>query len=338
MPYNLLPHYNCISCPHGGCISYIRELSRKMKDRDTLYRLSQKAIMACAFDNYIPGFTTEIDINTTFEDIVNRCIQNGIIAGNFLQDNNPNYFGIVEAPFRLTSGQTAKVRGDIFEFLIRAILWNASLCKSGKYTGNYPLNTQEIFRWNIKKSNYIAITLGDNYDLKKLFTPDAAREFSNFEKHLKQRGTSFCYSTPDLVVIKCNNDNLWDYYNMPINNLLIENQTIVNNARGFIEGTISPEDIVLAAGIKTSIRSDRMYQLLFEANAWKTIWRTVYQIQPSKYFGLIGSHYGADPNKLNSVEFSSVINGHLDYAEKAIDGLVPISTPAELMKWYSNAF
>ncbi len=338
MPYNLEPDYNCISCPHGGCISYIRELSKKMKDRDTMYRLSQKAIMACAFDDYIPGFTTEININTTFNEIVNKCIDNGIAAGIFLQKNYPNYFGMVEAPFSLTAGQTAKVRGDVFEFLIRSILWNSNLCKSGQYIDHYPLNTQNIFSENIKHSNYIAITLGDNYDLKKLFTPDAANEFSDFENHLKSRGTSFCYSTPDLVVIKCNNQNIWQHYNKPINNLSIANQNIVNNARNFIEGTVSPEDIVLAAGIKTSIRSDRMYQLLFEANAWKTIWRTVYKIQPSKYFGLIGSHYGADPNKLNSVEFSSIISGNLNLVEKAIDGLVPISTPAELMKWYSNAF
>ncbi|WP_191923847.1 Cfr10I/Bse634I family restriction endonuclease [Pantoea agglomerans] len=338
MPYNLQPQYDCISCPHGGCISYIRELSKKMKDRDTLYRLSQKAIMACSFDNYLPGFTTEISINTTFNDIVNQCINNGLAAGFFLQNNHPNYFGVTEASFGLTSGQTAKVRGDIFEFLIRAILWNSSLCKSGLYTGNYPYDTQDIFYGNMKHSNYIAITLGDNYDLKKLFTPEAAKEFSNFENYLSNRGTSFCYSTPDLVVIKCNDNNIWNNYIKPINNLSIPNQNIVNHARALIEGTVSPEDIVLAAGIKTSIRSDRMYQLLFEANAWKTIWRTVYMIPPSKYFGLIGSHYGADPNKLNSVEFSSVNAGNLDNAEKAIDGLVPISTPAELMRWYSNAF
>lgn len=338
MPYNLQPHYSCISCPHGGCISYIRELSKKMKDRDTLYRLSQKAIMACTFDDSLPGFTSEVDINTTFNDIVNKCILNGITSGNYLQDNIPGYFGDVEAQFGLTSGQTAKVRGDIFEFLIRAILWNSSLCKSGQYSGIYPVNTQNIFRGNINNSNYIAITLGDNYDLKKLFTPEAAKEFSSFERHLKEKGTSFCYSTPDLVVIKCHDTNVWGYYNKPINNLSSINQSIVNNARSFIEGTVSPEDIVLAAGIKTSIRSDRMYQLLFEANAWKTIWRTIYKIQPSKYFGLIGSHYGADPNKLNSVKFSSISNGDLTYSEKAIDGLVPISTPEELMRWYSNAF
>lgn len=309
-----------------------------MKDRDTLYRLSQKAIMACAFDNYIPGFTSDIDIDSTFDEIVNTCIKNGLAAGDFLQKHSPEYFGEVEAPFNLTSGQTAKVRGDIFEFLIRSILWNSSLCKSGNYDGIYPQETKDIFSGSIKRSNYIAITLGDNYDLKKLFTVEAANEFNKFEISLKQKGTSFCYSTPDLVVIKCGNDDIWEYYNKPINNLTISNQTIVNNARSFIEGTVSPEDIVLAAGIKTSIRSDRMYQLLFEANAWKTIWRTVYQITPSKYFGLIGSHYGADPNKLNSVEFSSILNGDLQNAQKAIDGLVPITTPSELMRWYSGAF
>lgn len=335
MPFNINPEKNCATCPHGYCVTYIREQSKRMKDRDTQYRLAQKFSMACTFDNGVPGFEANNLGAIPLSDLVNQCIENGKLAGKFIEDNVPQHYGKnVEEPFSLTSGQIGKVRGDIFETLSRAILWNSSLLISGSYKGEINQSIKDSLSNVRLNGNFAAITLGDNYDLKKLFNKEATKEFERFESHLEKQGTSFCYSTPDLIVIRLP-DAILPKFSKPIDKLSVANQDMLSNIRKEIEGYISPSDIVLAAGIKTSIRSDRMYQLLFEANAWKAIWRKIYDIEPSKYFSLIGQSYGADPVKLNSVEFTS-LSGNSE-ASKAIDGLVQFSTPLDLVDWYGRA-
>jgi len=335
MPFNVTPSNDCQNCRYGLCVTYIREQSKRMKDRDTQYRLAQKASMACTFESGVPGFELNNLHSTPLTDLANKCIQNGKLAGKFIESNLPHHFGAnVEEPFSLTSGQIGKVRGDIFETLTRAILWNSSLLFSGDYKGACNKEITDLLTGLKPNGRYAAITLGDNYDLKKLFNKEASKEFKKFEDHLKKKGTSFCYSTPDLVVIKCN-DQIWPKFSKSIDSLSIDNQNMISSIKHEIEGKISPSDVVLAAGVKTSIRSDRMYQLLFEANAWKAIWRKIYDLEPSKYYSLIGQSYGADPIKLNSVEFTS-LSSTADES-KAIDGLVHFSTPLDLIKWYIRA-
>ncbi len=334
MPFSANPPTDCKNCQYELCVSYIREQSKRMKDRNTLYRLAQKKIMACTFEDGIPGFNKNNLGLHTLSNLVNTCVRNGIMAGEYIEKEIPAHFGQnVESAFSLTPGQIGKVRGDIFEMLSRAILWNTNLCLSNSYIGHIESSISDLLT-NNKMHRYAAITLGDNYDLKRLFNRDASNEFQKFEQYLASKGTSFCYSTPDLVVIRCN-DQIWSNFSHSINDLSIPNQDLLSSARLKIEGKISPDDIVLAAGIKTSIRSDRMYQLLFEANAWKSIWRKIYDLEPSKYYSLIGQSYGADPNKLNSVEFTSISSE--SGVNKAIDGLVHFSTPRDLITWYVDS-
>jgi hypothetical protein len=337
MPFLVNPLLDCKACPYGKCISYIREQSKKMKDRDTQYRLSQKASMACTYDEAIPGFDPHGWGSLALRDLVDQCIHNGIQAGNYIEREMPDYFGkSVESNFFLTSAQKGKVRGDIFEFLVRAILWNSAICISREYSELLPSETQDIFLYNSSEF-YAAITLGDGYDLKKLFTQNASQELAAFERSLESKNTSFCYSTPDLVVVKIRDSRTRDLFLNPIKNLSIATQDALISAKKILEGTVEPGDVHLAAGIKTSIRSDRLYQLLFEANAWKAIWRTVYELSPPGYYSLIGQSYGADPRKLNSVEFTSLTT-NLESVEKAIDSLIYISTPIDIMRWYSSTF
>jgi hypothetical protein len=330
MPFELNPKKDCLNCKYGKCVSYIREQSKRMKDRDTQYRLAQKSSMACTYDKGIPGLSAMFSGSIPLNEYVNRCISNGVLAGQYIEADEPEHFGEVETSFSLTSGQIGKVRGDIFETLVRAILWNS--CSYMNKNNNY--SAPNVFNKFDSEDIYGAITLGDNYDLKKLFTPASAKIFRDFENQLEKNGTSFCYSTPDVIVFKCKDKAMGDFFSQEIHNLSISNQDLLATSRSQIEGKLNPEDIVLAAGIKTSIRSDRMYQLLFEANAWKAIWRVIYGVEPSKYYSLIGQSYGADPKKLNSIEFTS-LNGKIT---KAIDGLIHISTPDALINWFVNAF
>jgi hypothetical protein len=335
MPFDISDFAICGSCVHGKCVSYIREQSKRMKDRDTQYRIAQRVIMACSFDEWIPGFTMECEPPTTFDFFLDRCIRNATSAGEYIQEFSPNHFGPVEREFFLTSAQIGKVRGDIFEMLSRAILWNISVALSGGRVDKLPECVSKKIVGRVSKCTLAAITLGDDYDLKRLFKPEAVEKFEQYEYKLAAAGTSMCYSTPDIVILRIRDESLQSDFLTPINSLSIINQDILSSAKKKLEGRLEPEDVLLAAGLKTSIRSDRMYQLLFEANSWKAIWRLVYKKTPPKYFGVVTRSYGADPEKLQSLEFLGAVAESSPV--KAIDGLAHISRPLDLMHWYVDS-
>lgn len=102
-----------------------------------------------------------------------------------------------------------------------------------------------------------------------------------------------------------------------------------------MEGKIAPSDVLFAAGIKTSLRSDRMYQFLFEANAWKYIWRVVFGVESVGFYSLVSGVYGANPGKLRGVDFS--LDPRVAAPRSAIDALVAARTPADLIRWFPSA-
>lgn len=337
MPFSVSSRSGCAKCTLGHCVQYIREQSKGMKDRDTQYRLNQKVGLACTFDQWVPGFSASFMEGRQLDDAINQVVVNALFAGKALEDTKPNHFGKVEKPFFLTAQQIGKVRGDVFQLLSHAILWNAcvagNLSASKRPSFQTPYLPAALSRFSTKAPT-VVLTLGDNYDLKKLFAPTAAGVLTAAEAALAVAGTSLCYSTPDLIGVKVplNNPRLIALSQTPINDLGKQSQDFLNSLRNSFEGHLDPGDIVFAAGLKTSIRSDRMYQLLFEANAWKYIWRMVFSAPPSLYFGLITESYGANPQKLEAVEFSNgSINGGVP--TRAIDGLVHVRSPGDLVDW-----
>jgi hypothetical protein len=320
MPFELVPKKHCAKCPFGNCVSYIREASKRMKDRDTQYRLSQNTITACAVDVWIPGSNDPLHAEKLWRVYVDRIISNGREAGKFLEGIKT--FGKTEKAFFLTPQQEAKVAGDVFEMLIRSVLWNNCIEESLKDPSR----------------QYAALTLGDNYDLKMLFTPEAAEKLTKYESELKKKNTLLCYSTPDVIALDISSlsSEIRAYFSQPITNLGLANQAILSGAKSKLENKVAPENIIFAAGVKTSIRSDRMYQFLFEANAWKFIWRSIFKVKPSKYYTLMVGTYGADPAKLAALDFSSVMGGTAN-AERAIDGFITGDTPAKLSMWFKSA-
>lgn len=294
--------------------------------------------MACAFEEWIPGFTSAVPEDEPFSGFLKRLTDNACAAGKILESQEQNLFGIVEEPFFLTSAQLGKVSGDVFEMLTRAILWNccAYLNSSVEMRLKFGLDHVPIELESAESTQKIAvITLGDNYDLKHLFTEDAVKKLQNYENALSIQNTSLCYSTPDLICVRLSGKNadLVPVFSKPISSLGKNEQKLLSGSRSIIEGRIEPEDILFASGLKTSLRSDRMYQLLFEANAWKFVWRNIFEITPSKYFSVVTRSYGADPEKLHSVEFSSAGNGAKD-ALRAIDGVIRIDSPVDLIRWF----
>jgi hypothetical protein len=321
MPFSVTPDLHCVQCSHGYCVSNIREQSKRMKDRDTQYRLSQITGMACAFDSWIPGEQgCPIDTNPPLTWYLERLVSNARAAGRYIEQNSPGVFGSPEKSFFLTEAQIGKVRGDVYEAICRAILWNCSV------------------RLNVRsKGRRVAMfSLGDNYNLLDLFTPPSGQKLKTFTETLATREITLSYSTPDLVAVDISelDKATQDYFAEPILTLSTANQEHMNRARLQVAGKLTPKNVILACGLKTSIRSDRMFQFLFEANAWKYLWRRAFELPPCPYHSVIGQTFGADSERLRSIDFSSVDgpNG----ATRAIDGMTEISTPNDVRNWYST--
>lgn len=308
-----------------------------MKDRDTLYRVVQKSGMACCFDSFIPGFSSSDRGQQPLIAYAEQVMVNARAAGLHVEGNDPDFFGSVEAPFVITPGQSGKVRGDVFEMLCRAILWNcaAAMRESPSLSDHFDFELPPGLSAASDGREYAVLTLGDNYDLKNLLKPTSADRLRQFEEALAERGTSIKYSTPDVVCIdiSAHDDETKEYFGNFITDLSSKNQQLLSDARAKLEGHVEPSDIVFAAGVKTSIRSDRMYQFLYEANSWKFLWARAFGLKPSEYFVLTAQTFGADPKKLHSVDFSSLVKG-MGEARRAIDGVYHFESPSDLIDWF----
>jgi hypothetical protein len=324
MPYQLDDSRICLECPHGRCIEYLGD--KVFKDRETKYRLKQNIISACVFDRWLPGSWAEendrnaADSQIPWEDLLSKIVENGLKAGAFLVGNGR--ITASENGFFLTKQQIGKVRGDVFQMLVGAILWNSC-----------------VLRNKIKQDNsnslFVAITLGDDYDLKSLLTEDDSNTLKLLQDFLQKNNTSLAFSTPDFVVIDITaSDQLTrNYFEKELTNFSKENQDVMVGARSFLKGKVRAADIIAAIGLKTSIRSDRMYQLLYEANSWKFLWRSAFKTNSSRYYAVFTGHYGADPQKLESVNFCSFSETNVN---RAIDGVICTLTPADLMASFES--
>jgi hypothetical protein len=294
-----------------------------MKDRNTQYRVAQNSAMACVFSDWIPGAPQcPIPLESPISNFIDTLISNARQAGSSLESAVPNHFGTTEKPFFLTEAQIGKVRGDVFETLCRALVWNRCI--------EYSLDDSD--------RTYASLSLGDNYDLRNLFTKSSSRKLTDFISSIEANDMTLSYSTPDLVLIDISgqSNTVKKYFNNPISNLSFESQKRLLEARSLLEGLIEPKDVVFAAGIKTSIRSDRMFQFLFEANAWKYIWRKIFEINPCPYFSITSQTFGADSGRLRAIDFSDLSS--TPKLSKAIDSWATVISCSDLLDWFDQVF
>ena len=248
-----------------------------------------------------------------------QLVANAKTAGAALQELG--VFSKTEKPFFLTEAQIGKVRGDIFETVCRALLWN---CCAAQNTAR-------------RASPIAVLSLGDNYDLRKLFTPESGQKLDAYTAALAKKDISLSYSTPDLIVLDLARlpQKARLHFKEPISDLSLASQDRMDSSRKIVEGSVTPGDVILACGLKTSIRSDRMFQFLFEANAWKFIWRRVFSLPACPYYSITSQTFGADPGRLRSIDFSGL--GGADTATRAIDSVTEISSPADVQQWFATS-
>jgi hypothetical protein len=321
MTLNFSIQQKCLSCPFGKCTTYIREQSKKMKDRDTLYRISQNKLMACIFDEGLPGAPGYAELlDDSIDSVLTRMLGVALESGLLIERLEPEHYGETESGFIITKAQAGKIRGDIAEALMRAIFWNmcveinANTRLKSEACKQAPSDSRETPLVSI-------ITVGDNYDLKQLFDKDSAKAIEGFEKRLAASKTGLYYSTPDFFIVNISSldEQSRTKLQVPIADLGLDSQQRLSEARYLVERKLTPDDILMVFGLKTSIRSDRMYQFLYEANGFKAVWRGAFNSVPPRYLSVMTRTFGANYNKLSSAEFLSLLE---EFPSKAIDHVV----------------
>lgn len=319
----------CRQCSAAGttCIQDAR--SAPIKGRSTKFRILQQRLMDCAFEDFVPGGATDPDRTRLFSTYRDQVKKNLLAAGIAL-------FGY---DFELTAQQKGKVDGDIFEILEAAALWNA-MAVWNRYmdTGIWQSTTFECPDGAVATpSRKVAVVkLPRGYDATKLFNHATLRDFEAFEKALSAHDMELKLSSPDIVGIRIPHPMPAGYeiFLQPVENLKNSNRELLESAYSQIEGTLDARSFLFAIAVKTSTRSDRLYQPLFEANVLKFIIGYVLRGGAFKFHVHMESLEGANvEGRYKAASLTALMLGGAP--TRAIDGvynaLMPVPTAQSVL-------
>jgi hypothetical protein len=258
MPFRFSQVQAAAQAPTASMITDLR--NAPVRDRNTEFRLAQQNILAYTFDMGIPGWATP-GLNTMpFTDVVGQALNNASQEGHLR-------FG---SDFAVKSNAVAKVTGDIYEILTHATLWNAATrwnhyMQSGDWATNPRYARPATSR--SPQRQIAVLNLPRRYDWVRLLVPEAQAQIASIRQDLASRGLSMPTSTPDIAVIvlpaESRESSVWS---TPIGGLSLVNQKVLSTAHELVEGRVEAGEIILAMALKSSLRSDRLYQPLYEAN------------------------------------------------------------------------
>jgi hypothetical protein len=231
-----------------------------VRGRPTLFRLSQSNMLAYTFPDFVPGFAEPGINRLPFAGLLSRPIENAQRYGRQL-------YGQV---FQVSSNQIAKVAGDIFQEVEAAILWNSAARWNRYMTGDQWSTSPRYTAPTVARdpARQVAVVgLPRRYDWVRLLTSDAAREIATVRSELQTHQLLLPTSTPDIVVTvlpeECRQS---PEFLTEVGNLGHDSQVVLRDAHQLLEGKVEAGEIILAIALKKSLRSDRLYQPLYEAN------------------------------------------------------------------------
>jgi hypothetical protein len=245
------------------CIEDLR--NSPIPGRKTTFRLAQQNMLAYTFPDFIPGFA-ESGINSMpYRELIDRPLNNALKEGELL-------YGV---DFKVDGNAKSKVAGDVYELISSAVLWNAAAWWNRFMVGDSWLSKPKYARPTVKPSpsRQVAIlNLPRNYDWVRLLEPSARDKINKLRQGLDGQGFGLPTSTPDLAVVvlpkELREDDLW---RTPLPDLKRPAQAILAGAPPYLEGRVSAGEIILAIAFKSSLRSDRLYQPLYEANVMQLL-------------------------------------------------------------------
>jgi hypothetical protein len=309
----------CSQCPHGLCIEDVRQ--RQIGKRKTKFRLTQVAATSCTFDGFVPGTDFDPDPSRTFNDYIQQFTSNIRGAGEFL-------FG--EA-FEVDPGAVSKVEGDVFELLLAAALWNA-IAAWNRYMGGSAWDsgvfTAPADAIPTPMRRVAVVQLPRGYDSTRLFRPETRAALEAFEVALFRQNSELRLSSPDIVGVRLP-DPLpagFDVFMQPVLILGAAIQYQLAEAYRLLEGQLHGQSLLFAIAAKRSVRSDRLYQPLFEANVLKFLIGVVLGGSAFRFHVHVGSPEGADvEGHYRAASLVSLLRGGLP--SRAVDKLYTAINP-----------
>ncbi|RZU21753.1 Cfr10I/Bse634I family restriction endonuclease [Streptomyces sp. BK239] len=245
------------------CITDLRDAP--IRNRTTKFRLAQQNMLAYTFPSFIPGFAAAGINNMPYAEIISRPLENAKDEGKLLYD----------VDFSVSSSAEAKVAGDIFEIVSSAVMWNAAAWWNRYMIGGAWGVTPRYAKPKTQPSpsrQVAVLNLPRDYDWVQLLVPEARDKISEIRNGLGDKSLGLPTSTPDLAVVVVPEElRGLDLWSTPLPNLNHPAQSELREAHKLVQGRIEPGEIILAVAFKKSLRSDRLYQPLYEANVMQLL-------------------------------------------------------------------
>ncbi|KAF0675907.1 Cfr10I/Bse634I family restriction endonuclease [Profundibacterium mesophilum] len=294
----------CAACHAAGtgCLLDVRQVKN---NRSTKFQITQHRLLACAFESFTPGSIGDPDPTRTFKAYREQGYKNLEEAGKI----------IFPSDFELTTAQKGKVDGDVFEMLEAAALWNvAAAWNSFMDTGvwSHPTLKKPQGAVPTPKRKVAIIKMPRGGDTTQLLTPSARAEYQAFEASLSGRGMELRLSTPDILGMRIPDPAPpgFEIFDRPIPNLTIASQQRIERALDTVRGAFEGRHFLFAIAVKTSVRSDRLYQALFEANVLKYILGYVLRGPAIRFYAHMESLEGADVRgRYSAASMTSLLTG-----------------------------
>lgn len=211
------------------------------------------------------------------------------------------------------------IRGTWTRYIFSAISWN-EFCIS-------PL---------VNNSCIVSLPSIKSLKFTDLFDTDASFALkSGLLHHLSNQGMELTMTNPDFVCISDVLPDDMQSYSQPIQDLSLDSQLKLSNAYKSIVGSCSYSSLKFGISLKTSLRSDRRYQVLYEGNILKALiahlqarfWDADFN---TNYYAVVANKISRDDRQVLSAPAThSMIDVHTP-AIKAIDGIYEVKTTDEI--------
>lgn len=331
----------CAACHAAGTGCMLDLRNAPVRNRTTTFRIAQDRLIGCAFGDFVPGCEGDPDPDRTFAFYRTKARSNLLAAANI----NFPAVGTVAA-FKDADVQGAawgKVAGDMYEILEAAALWNAAAAwnqymASGSWSAasNF-IQPHDSIPTPMRRVAIVKLPRG--YDSTRLLTPAARATYEAFQLALSRDGMQLKLSSPDIVGIRIPDPIPpgYDQFLHPLPNLSPANLTKLQKAHADIEGTIEGRNFLFAIAVKTSTRSDRLYQPLFEANVLKFIIGYVLRGSSLKFHVHMEDFEGANVTQAYTAAslYSLMLGGNF---AKAVDHLYKAERPRDTAQVILNTF
>lgn len=295
----------CAACHAAGKGCLVDARGGLIRGRNTEFQITQSRVVDCALDSFVPGSDNDPDPTRTFMAYRQQAYSNVEAAGRIIWPD----------AFRLTQAQKAKVDGDIYELMEAAALWNAGavwnkFMDTGRWESQVFSQPPDAVPTPARKVAIVKMARGA--DTTKLLNEKARAEYRAFETALTGKDMELRLSTPDILGVRIP-DPMPDGFQpfmQPIPNLTYASQEKLETAWTGIQSTLEGRHFLFAIAVKTSTRSDRLYQALFEANILKYILGYVLRGPAIRFYAHLETFANADVRgRYRAASMTSLLTG-----------------------------